>query len=258
MKQLALGYARVSVGEADSLSIASQEQRLREHFKASGWHCVGVVADPGVSAGVPLEKRPGGKALCRQLAHPDAEGLVVAAVRLDRLFRSAFDATRALDRWTRAGVRPVLLDIGLDFGTPTGKFVFATLAACAELERDLIRLRTKDAMREARRRGTSQEWDREHGIGYSRSGEVIRSEFAALGRALELTDPALGPLAIPLTSTVLPRRLADEGHKPRRSAWARTTLRRAIHRTRRDPAQLRLAVECLAEWRASRPSPPPP
>jgi DNA invertase Pin-like site-specific DNA recombinase len=53
------------------------------------------------------------------------------------------------------GVDLVVLDQGLDASTPTGRLTFHVLAALAEFERDLIRERTRDGLRAARRRGSA-------------------------------------------------------------------------------------------------------
>jgi DNA invertase Pin-like site-specific DNA recombinase len=51
------------------------------------------------------------------------------------------------------GVDLVVLDQSIDTSTPAGRFLFNTLSAVAELERDLIRERVVAGMAAARRRG---------------------------------------------------------------------------------------------------------
>jgi len=46
-----------------------------------------------------------------------------------------------------------VLEQSIDTSTSSGRFLFHTLAAVAELERDLIRERTREALETARRRG---------------------------------------------------------------------------------------------------------
>jgi len=47
----------------------------------------------------------------------------------------------------------VVLDQAIDTSTPSGRFLFHTLGAVAELERDLIRERTEAGLAAAKRRG---------------------------------------------------------------------------------------------------------
>jgi DNA invertase Pin-like site-specific DNA recombinase len=51
------------------------------------------------------------------------------------------------------GVDLVVLDQNIDTSTPSGRFLFHSLAAVAELERDLIRERVVAGMAAAKRRG---------------------------------------------------------------------------------------------------------
>jgi DNA invertase Pin-like site-specific DNA recombinase len=250
-RRVAVGYARVSVGDVDSLSLAAQESALRAYATAQGLALATVLTDPGVSAGVPLQKRPAGSQLVRQLRHSDADGLVLVAVRLDRLFRSAFEAAKWSNEWLNAGVHLVLLDIGLDLRTPTGKFVLATLAACAELERDLIRLRTKDALAMKRQRhqpvGTPF-------LGYQvdERGDktlVHPDEQAAIGFMLECQDKGMS------IRTAIGYELRAAGFKPRKRVWHHVTINKTLIRVRRDPSAVALALEHLARWREAKAQP---
>lgn len=249
--RVAIGYTRVSVGDADSLSLAAQEARLREHAAASGLVLATIVTDPGVSAGEPLQKRPGGSQLVRRLRHSDAEGLVLVAVRLDRLFRSAFEAAKWSTEWLEMGVHLVLLDIGLDLRTPTGKFVLATLAACAELERDLIRMRTREALAALRARrkpiGLPE-------LGYAHvQGAIVEvhEEQAAIGFMLECQDKGMS------VRSGIGYELRAAGFKPRKRVWHHMTIEKVLRRVRRDPAAVRLALDHLAKWREAKASATP-
>ena len=141
------GYVRVSTSEqGDSgLGAAAQRQRIEEAGLAVDvW-----VEDIAVSGAIAPERRPGAAGLLGRIQPGDA--LVVA--KLDRLGRDTLDvlalAKLAQDeRW-----RLVILDLGLDTATPVGRFSLTVLAAVAQLERDLIAERTRDALAALRRRG---------------------------------------------------------------------------------------------------------
>ena len=145
------GYARVSTHEQTLSGLGLDAQRAAIDTEASrhGW-MVEHHADEGVSGSVRPEDRP-------KLGHILDEirsGDVLVVAKLDRLGRSALDVLRLADSARAQGWRLVLLDLGLDTATPVGSFALASLAAVAQLERDLIAQRTRDALDAARRNGT--------------------------------------------------------------------------------------------------------
>lgn len=139
----AYGYTRISKAEAGGLSPAAQERAIR----AAHPDVAEVILDDGVSGSVPLDQRPSG--VVGRLKRGDT----LVAVRLDRLFRSAPDALKWLDLFNGRGVAVVLLDLKLDFASPIGRLVYTVMAACAELERNMTRQRTKDALAELKAQG---------------------------------------------------------------------------------------------------------
>ena len=73
--------------------------------------------------------------------------------KLDRLARSVPDARSIADGLVSRGVRLALGTSVYDPGGPMGRMFFDILAAFAEFESDLIRLRTREGMAIARSRG---------------------------------------------------------------------------------------------------------
>ena len=71
----------------------------------------------------------------------------VLTVKLDRLGRSVPDVLAFFDLCERQGVRVVVTTQAIDTGTPTGRLVRTILAGVAEFEGELIRERTRAAMR---------------------------------------------------------------------------------------------------------------
>lgn len=61
----------------------------------------------------------------------------ICVTRLDRLGRSLRNLIDTADELRRLGVDLVVLEQNLDTSTPSGKFMFQMLAACAEFQRDL-------------------------------------------------------------------------------------------------------------------------
>ena len=148
------GYVRVSTQEqVDSgLSIESQKSRIIEFCKYKGMNLVETFLDTNVSASIPLSERPEGSKLL-DLTKKGNCGVV--AVRLDRLFRDAYDCLGVTKTWDKKNVSLFLLDLGIDTSTAMGRAFLTNAATYAELERNLISERTKEALREVKKQGGS-------------------------------------------------------------------------------------------------------
>jgi DNA invertase Pin-like site-specific DNA recombinase len=78
---------------------------------------------------------------------------LVICTKLDRIGRSVQHLTALVGELEALGVDLVMIDQGIDTTTPTGRLTFHVLAALAEFERDLIRERTREGLKAAKRRG---------------------------------------------------------------------------------------------------------
>ena len=145
MKRVAL-YARVSTADQHP---EAQLAALREYAAARGLEIAHEYVDHGVSG--TKDRRP---ALDSLLADAKRRRFdAVASVKLDRLARSVQHLTTMCADWEALGVDLIVVDQGIDTSTASGRFLFHTLAAVAELEGALIRERTKAGLAAARRRG---------------------------------------------------------------------------------------------------------
>src|SRR5215468_9096771 len=108
--KVSLLYLRVSTLEQlKGVSLDAQEERLRAYCTMNGLEIDDVIREEGVSASVPLYKRPGGARVLERIN----EGVTnVIALKLDRLFRDAEDALRQTKAWDRAGITVHLIDMG--------------------------------------------------------------------------------------------------------------------------------------------------
>lgn len=111
--------------------------------------CFNDIFDDGVSGSVPLGNRPGGAELLRRLTPGDT----VVTAKLDRLFRSVGDAAVTIADWCKRDIKLISLSEGFDMTSPYGKAMAHIMAALAELERDMIRERTKAALAAKMARG---------------------------------------------------------------------------------------------------------
>ena len=99
-------------------------------------------------------KRPGLDFLlarCAVLPRPD----VVLVVKLDRLGRSVINVVGLVQKLKAAGVSVICTSQGIDTrdSNPCGRLMLTIMAACAELERDMIIERTKAGLVAAVARG---------------------------------------------------------------------------------------------------------
>jgi DNA invertase Pin-like site-specific DNA recombinase len=136
-----LAYTRVSTHEQgeSGLSLEAQERTLRDEAARRGWD-VELVSEVAST-------RRRDRRFETVLDNLDAglhEGLMVTA--LDRMVRSNYEFARLLERSQRRGWELVMLWPNVDTTDPYGKAFAQTASIWAELERNLISRRTREAM----------------------------------------------------------------------------------------------------------------
>jgi DNA invertase Pin-like site-specific DNA recombinase len=148
----AVTYGRVSTGrQADSgLGLDDQAELVTEACRRRGFKVVGDFVDPGKS-GKRKVRRPGLEAALAMLDDGDADVLVCAKV--DRLSRSTTDMGHILDRAQDHGWSIVLLDVGLDTSTASGRLMADVLVSMAAFESNRIAERVRAAHHQKRVRG---------------------------------------------------------------------------------------------------------
>lgn len=181
------GYCRVSTDrQADSgLSLDEQERKITARCVENGWQLDHVYVDAGISGSVPLNKRPQGSRLLAAVRPGD----VVIAAKMDRCFRSAFDALETIKNFKREKISLWLLDLGGDVsGNGISELIATVLAAVAQFERTLFSERIRDAKRNLRRAGRDQGGNRPFGFQF---GAVTGA-----GKARDLVPDAAEQAAI--------------------------------------------------------------
>jgi len=134
-----LGYARVSTLDQnvdlqrDALAKAGAER----------------IFEDKISGALKAADRP---ALAECLSHL-REGDTLVVWKLDRLGRSIGGLIELVGELRERKVEFRSITDGIDTSTPAGRFMFHVLAALAEMERDLIRERTRAGLAAARARG---------------------------------------------------------------------------------------------------------
>jgi DNA invertase Pin-like site-specific DNA recombinase len=142
---VAYGYCRASTA-GQSLTFEVQRASITRYFKEKlepdGWTFGGFFEDKATSGTKPLTEREQGRRLWVS-AQP---GDCIIWSKLDRAFRSVRDGANTLQLFKEKGVAIHSLDLALDTSTALGSFVMHLLVLLAELEREWISSRTKDAL----------------------------------------------------------------------------------------------------------------
>lgn len=154
MNRVAL-YARVSHAGGDQ-NPETQLAALRAYAAAREWEIAGEYVDlaPAIGArdarggfvGLPEWRRLWADCRARKVD-------VIAVWKLDRAFRSSRQALNGLAAMRERGIEFVCTTQPIDTTTPQGRFVYAILAAAAEMERELISERTRAGHDRARAEG---------------------------------------------------------------------------------------------------------
>lgn len=138
-----IGYVRVSTEEQSEhgVSLDDQKAKIRAYADLVDGKLLHIIEDGGYS-GSNLD-RPGVK-MAINLVLEKGDSLVVYAI--DRLSRSTFDFLDIVKKLRTHDKGFVSVREQMDSSTPHGRFTMTILAALAEMERELISIRTKEAL----------------------------------------------------------------------------------------------------------------
>lgn len=160
-------YARVST-EDQSLDRQLDMARKRG-IPERNWY-----KDVGSAAG----KRPAFQLMLKFICQ--RSGWKVVTERLDRLGRDTKRLIELIEYLDKEGVGLVSLTEQLDTKTPMGRMIFTLKAAFAQMERELIRERTRSGLAALRERG----------VRLGRVSGLSKAQFIAIERALlETNEP---------------------------------------------------------------------
>ena len=144
------GYSRVSTEEQarGGISLEMQAERIKAYAASQGWRLVRIFEDAGHS-GTTLE-RP---ALQKMLSRLDGIG-VVLVWKVDRLSRKQRHLLALLEeQFEPRRVGFVSVTEPFDTTSPMGRAMLGMLGVFAQLERDMIAQRTRDALRHKQANG---------------------------------------------------------------------------------------------------------
>lgn len=222
-----VGYARVSGwAQADhGISLEHQQDTIRKYCEVNGLELVELLVEAGRSAyKQTLASRETGARVV-ELVESGQVG-AVAALRLDRLFRSQTDCLTTVVGWDRRGVSLRLIDFGgspVDTGSPLGRLVIVALATMGELESEAKSERMKDCWAHVRKQGRILGSNPPFGYSVGKGNELKPNQdeqtTVAIIRSLRATGKSYRQIVDKLT---------QEGRRPRGSKWNLTTVVRIL------------------------------
>src|SRR3954469_5256416 len=139
----ALGYVSVPPESGLGAGAGSQAEAIEAACAARGWAFIGGVRESEPTNGKGLE-RPGLKHAFERLARSEADCLIVT--ELARLTRSAAELGEVLDRLARTQVRLVVLDLGIDTATDSGRLAARALTTVSGWEHERLAERTRKGL----------------------------------------------------------------------------------------------------------------
>jgi len=148
----AIGYIRVSTNEQakEGISLRHQEAKIKAYAALHEMELIEVVRDEGLSAKT-MDKRPGVIKVVESVKAGKADMVII--YKLDRMFRNTAEALGVSQELNERGIALHSVTEKLDTQSAMGKFFFTIMAAAAEMERNLISERTRDALRHKKASG---------------------------------------------------------------------------------------------------------
>jgi DNA invertase Pin-like site-specific DNA recombinase len=150
----------------------------------------------------------------------------VVVAKPDRLFRSVADAANVIDDFDKKGIQLVAFAESFDMTSPFGSAMAQMASVFAELERAMIRERTRRAMSVKRSRGERISGHAPCGWDFSRGGLLMENarEQRIIARMRRMQAERMSYRGIAL-------RLDEERIRPKRGKrWIHTTVKSILVR----------------------------
>ena len=157
----AIGYIRVSTEDQarEGISLDNQEAKIKAYATLNGLDLVEIVKDAGIS-GKTLN-RPGIAKVLKMIEAREIEAIIV--YKLDRLSRKTLDNLTLIESFDSNGIAFHSIMEKIDTKSAQGRFFLTILSALAQMERDLIAERTRDALAHKK---AKREWTGRIPFGY--------------------------------------------------------------------------------------------
>jgi site-specific DNA recombinase len=213
----AIGYIRVSTSEqaTEGISLDNQKAKITAYCALNDLDLTEIIEDAGKS-GKSLN-REGIDRLLSLIKRKEIGAVVV--YKLDRLSRKVIDTLVIIESIEKAGIAFHSLNEKIDTSTAMGRFFLNITASLAQMERDLISERTRDALQ---MKIANHERAGQIPFGYrlSEDGNTLiphEGEQAVIKLVQRLHRQGLSYRAIC-------KALANAGHKPQGKCWHPKTI----------------------------------
>lgn len=221
MKKKAIGYVRVSTLEQaiEGISLNNQKSKIKAYCDLNDLYLSEIIVDAGKS-GKTLN-REGIQALISRVKGRSVDAIVV--YKLDRLSRKVIDILTLIETFQRHNITFHSLNEKIDTGTAMGKFFLNVTASLAQMERDLISERTRDALQMKIANG-ERAGQIPYGWRLSEDGNTLieqenEQEAITLAKRLKGKGRSLRAIA---------RVLEERGHKPNGKRWHPQTVKNIL------------------------------
>jgi site-specific DNA recombinase len=218
-----IGYIRVSTDEQarEGISLDNQRAKIRAYCQLHSLDLVGISEDEGKSA--KDLNRDGMKAIIGLIQKRGIEAVVV--YKLDRLSRKVIDTLTLIELMEKQGIAFHSITEKIDTRSAMGRFFLNIMASLAQMERDLISERTRDALRHKIERG-------------QRAGQIPYGyRLGADGITLEEHSHEQGAIQLIQTmkdsgasNRAICRELDRLGYQPNGKAWHHQTITNILAR----------------------------
>jgi len=219
----AMGYVRVSTDEQarEGISLDNQKAKIESYCTLHDMELIGIIEDAGKS-GKDLH-RDGMKALidsmkCRQIN-------AVVVYKLDRLSRKVIDTLNLIELMRNHSIAFHSITDNIDTKSAMGKFFLNVMASLAQMERDLISERTRDALQ--------RKISRNERVGQIPYGWTLSSD----GKTLALNKKEQKAIALirdlhgkGYSYRAICRELEAKHHEPVGSRWHHQTIKNILGR----------------------------
>lgn len=133
----------------EGISLEAQRDKIAMYCELNNIELIKVITDAGISA--KNMKREGLQELLALIKKKEIDAVIV--YKLDRLSRSVKDTLHLIESFEKAKVAFHSVFDRIDTHTATGRFFLNIMASLAQMERELIGERTRDALQMKRSKG---------------------------------------------------------------------------------------------------------
>jgi site-specific DNA recombinase len=218
-----IGYIRVSTDEQarEGISLDNQRAKIGAYCKLHGLELAGIIEDEGKSA--KDLNREGMKAIIGLIQKRGFEAVVV--YKLDRLSRKVLDTLTLIELMEKQGVAFHSISEKIDTRTAMGRFFLNIMASLAQMERDLISERTRDALRHKITQG-QRAGQIPYGYRLGADGNNL-TEHSHEQEAIQIMQSMKDRGA---SHRAICRELDRQGYKPNGKAWHHQTVANILTR----------------------------